>query len=301
MYSKAVMKGLYVPLITPFNEDQSINWDGLYKMIDYVIDGGIDGILIGGTTGEYHMMSVEERKELIKKGCEYVNGRVPVMAGTGMTTAKATIEMNNYAAACGAKWGLVLPPYYHFTTDEKIYEFFKEIAEGSDLGICVYYTPGSTNVEMSPALLACIAQIEGIAAIKETVDETHTWATYMAIKDIPDVKVVEANEPLLLPSFSIGIDAAFSIIFNLLPKQMHEMYDKIFVENDVKAAAELNRKYYPIFAMMEEEPYPGPVKCALNLIGMPAGRLRDPLPETSEDLKNRMREELIKLGFKVVK
>ena len=81
---------------------------------------------------------------------------------------------------------------------------------------------------------------------------------------------------------------------------MHEMYDKVFVHNDIRAAAELNRKYYPIFAMMEEEPYPGPVKCALNLIGMPAGRLRDPLPEPSEGLKVRMKDELIKLGYKVI-
>lgn len=131
--------------------------------------------------------------------------------------------MSNFAYDCGVKWGLVLPPYYHFTTDEKIYEFFKEITEGTDLGICVYYTPGSTNVEMSPDLLARIAKLEGIAAIKETVDESHTWATYMAIKDIPDVKVVEANEPLLIPSYAIGIDAVFSIIFNLLPKEMWSM------------------------------------------------------------------------------
>ena len=97
-------KGLFVPLVTPFHADESIDYEGYKRVIDYVIEGGMDGVLVGGTTGEYHMMSVEERKELIKKGCEIVGGRVHVMAGTGMNTAKATIELTNYAAGRNTRW-----------------------------------------------------------------------------------------------------------------------------------------------------------------------------------------------------
>ena len=112
-YAKATLKGLYVPLVTPFRaEDESIDFDAYKVIIDYVIDNGMDGVLVGGSTGEYHMMSLEERKELIKRGCEIVAGRVPVIAGTGESTAKATIELTNYAADCGAQFALVLPPYY---------------------------------------------------------------------------------------------------------------------------------------------------------------------------------------------
>ena len=254
----------------------------------------MDGVLVGGTTGEYHVMSVEERRELIKKGCEIVAGRVPVVAGTGMPTAKATIEMNNYAADCGAKFGLVLPPYYHQTTEEGIYEFFKEVAEGSKLGIIVYYTPDSTAVTMSPKLLARIAALDGIAAIKETVDETHTSNTYMATLGIPDFTVMEANEQLLIPSYSIGIEAAFSICFNLIPKEMREMYDLVFKKKDIAAARELNKKLYPIFAMMEEEPYPGPVKAGLDAIGLPGGPVRKPLPQPTDSIRRRMKAELEK-------
>ena len=146
-------KGLFVPLVTPFHADESIDYEGYKRVIDYVIEGGMDGVLVGGTTGEYHMMSVEERKELIKKGCEIVGGRVHVMAGTGMNTAKATIELTNYAAECGAEYALVLPPYYHQTTEEGIYEFFREIAAGSKIGIVIYHTPGATNVELSVPLI----------------------------------------------------------------------------------------------------------------------------------------------------
>ena len=299
-YKKDHLKGLYVPLVTPFNADESINYDAYKTIIDYVIDNGMDGVLVGGTTGEYHVMSVEERKELIKKGCEIVAGRVPVVAGTGMPTAKATIEMNNYAADCGAKFGLVLPPYYHQTTEEGIYEFFKEVAEGSRLGIIVYYTPDSTAVTMSPELLARIAALDGIAAVKETVDETHTSNTYMATLGIPDFTIMEANEPLLIPSYSIGIEAAFSICFNLIPKEMREMYDLVFKKNDIAAARELNKKLYPIFAMMEEEPYPGPVKAGLDAVGLPGGPVRKPLPQPTDSIRRRMKEELSKIGYKTV-
>ena len=299
-YKKDHLKGLYVPLITPFNADESINYDAYRTIIDYVIENGMDGVLVGGTTGEYHVMSVEERRELIKKGCEIVAGRVPVVAGTGMPTAKATIEMNNYAADCGAKFGLVLPPYYHQTTEEGIYEFFKEVAEGSKLGIIVYYTPDSTAVTMSPKLLARIAALDGIAAIKETVDETHTSNTYMATLGIPDFTVMEANEPLLIPSYSIGIEAAFSICFNLIPKEMREMYDLVFKKKDIAAARELNKKLYPIFAMMEEEPYPGPVKAGLDAIGLPGGPVRKPLPQPTDSIRRRMKAELEKIGYKTV-
>lgn len=299
MSYKNVIRGLYVPLVTPFHADESIDYEGYKKVIDYVIDGGMDGVLLGGTTGEYHMMSLEERKELIRRGCEIVNGRVKVIAGTGMTTAKATIELTNYAADCGAQWALVLPPYYHFTTEDGIYEFFKEVAEGSKIGIIIYHTPGSTNVELSPELIRKLAQIDGIAAVKETIDETHTSDTYMATRDIPDFCVMEANEPLLLPSYAIGIDAAFSIIFNLLPREMREMYDLIFQKNDLAAARKLNEKLYPIFHMMESEPYPGPVKAGLDAIGLPGGIVRKPLVQPSDGLRASMKEELKKLGYDV--
>ena len=299
-YAKATLKGLYVPLVTPFRaEDESIDFDAYKVIIDYVIDNGMDGVLVGGSTGEYHMMSLEERKELIKRGCEIVAGRVPVIAGTGESTAKATIELTNYAADCGAQFALVLPPYYQQTTEEGIYEFFQEVAAGSKIGIVVYHTPGATNVELSPQFVRRLAQIDGIAAVKETIDETHTSASYMLTRDIPNFCIMEANEPLLLPSFAIGIDAAFSIILNLLPREGRELYDLVFQKNDIAAARALNEKCAAIFSMMEEEPYPGPVKAGLDAIGLPGGVVRKPLTQPTDGLRARMKEELKKLGYDV--
>lgn len=297
--SKKIPQGLIVPLVTPFHADESIDFDGYKKVIDHCIDGGMDGILVGGSTGEYHMMTLEERKELIKNGCEFAAGRVPVMAGTGEYTAKETIELTNFAAECGATWGLVLPPFYQQTTEEGIYEFFKEIAEGSKIGICIYHNPGATNVELSPELLYKLGQIDNIIAVKDTTDERHTCQTYAAVKDLENFVVIEAEEHLLLPSYSIGLKAAFSILFNLLPKEMKEMYNLAVVKNDFKAAMELNQKMAPLYDLMEAEPYPGPVKAGLDILGLPGGIVRKPLTQPSEDTKTKLKEGLRALGYNV--
>ena len=291
--------GVMVPLVTPFHDDESIDWDGYKKIIDRCIEGGMHGILVGGSTGEYHMMTLEERKELIKKGCEFAEDRVPVMCGTGQSTAKATIELTNYAAECGATWGLVLPPFYQQTTEEGIYEFFKEIADHSEIGIVIYHNPGATNVELTPEFCAELGTIPNIVGVKDTIDERHTCQTIAKTKDIENFVVIEAEEHLLLPTYSVGGTAAFSILFNLLPKEMRKMYDLAVVENDFKAAAELNAKLAPFYDLMEAEPYPGPVKAGLDCLGLPGGMVRKPLVQPSDEMRRTMAGLLADLGYQV--
>lgn len=297
--SKKIPYGVMVPLVTPFHADETIDWEGYKTVIDWCIDGGMHGILVGGSTGEYHMMTLEERKELIKKGCEYAEGRVPVMCGTGETTAKATIELTNYAADCGATWGLVLPPYYQQTTEEGIYEFFKEVADNSKIGIVIYHNPGATNVELSPDFCVRLAQIPNIVGIKDTIDERHTCQTIAKTRGIEDFAVIEAEEHLLLPTYSVGGTAAFSILFNLLPREMREMFDLAVEKNNFKAAAELNAKLAPFYDLMEEEPYPGPVKAGLDCLGLPGGIVRKPLTQPSDAMRAKMAKLLKEIGYDV--
>lgn len=297
---RKVPQGVMVPLVTPFFEDETIDFESYKKVIDYTIDGGMHGILVGGSTGEYHMMTLEERKELIKKGCEFADGRVPVMAGTGEYTAKETIELTNYAEECGATWALVLPPYYQQTTEDGIYEFFKEISDNTNIGIVIYHNPGATNVELSPEFIVKLAQLEGVVAVKDTTDERHTCQTIAATRGIENFTIMEAEEHLLLPTYSVGGTAAFSILFNLLPKEMRKMYDLAVVDNDFKAAAELNAKLAPFYDLMEAEPYPGPVKAGLDCLGLPGGIVRKPLTQPSDELRTKMRELLKGIGYEVV-
>ena len=295
---KKLPKGMFVPVVTPFKEDQSIDFDAYKKVIDYVLGFGLDGILIAGSTGEYRTMSHEEHKEVIKKGCEFVAGRVPVLAGVGMYTAPDTIALANYAAECGATWGLVLPPYYQTTTEEGVKGFFTEIADGSKLGIMVYNNPLSTSVDLSPELIYELAQHKNIVSLKDTADMEHTCKVIAKTKGVENFTVFQGYEHLILPGLLVGADGGFGILMNLLPKEYTQLYSYVKA-GQWKEAAELNLKMANLYTMMEAEPYPGPVKAGMNLLGIPGGSVRKPLVQPSQGLKDTMKVELEKIGYNI--
>lgn len=293
---KTAPRGMFVPIVTPFNEDQSINFDSLRKCVDFVIDGGLDGILISGSTGEYHTMSLDEQKEVIRVGLEQTAGRVPVLAGVGCYTAKDTVELANFAADCGAEWGLVLPPYYQPTTEEEVKNFFIEIADNSRVGIVIYNNPLATGVELAPELIAELAEHENIVSLKDTSDMIHTSETIALTKDNENFTVFQGYEHTILPALSIGAEGGFAILMNALPKEYAAMYE-LFKEGRQEEAVELCMRMAKLYTAMEAEPYPAPVKAMMEMLGVPGGICRKPLPVVSDELKASMKEELIKLGY----
>ena len=293
---KKAPRGMFVPVVTPFREDQSIDFDSFRKVIDYVIDGGIDGILIAGSTGEYHTMTLEEQKEVIRKGCEYVAGRIPIIAGVGRYTAPETIELANFAAEYGAEWGLVLPPYYQATTDEGVKEFFTEIADNSKVGIMIYDNPLSTGVELEPELIAELAEHENIVSLKDTSDMIHTCQVLALTKDNPNFTVFQGYEHTIMPALSVGAQGGFAILMNALPKEYAKLY-KLIKEDKWDEAGKLNMSMAKLYTAMEAEPYPGPVKAMMEILGIPGGCVRKPLVEASDGLRASMKEELIKMGY----
>lgn len=295
---KTAPRGMYVPIVTPFHEDQSIDFEGFKKVIDYTIENGVDGMLIAGGTGEYHMMSLEEQKEVIKKGCEFVAGRVPVIAGVGTSTPSVTIEMANFAAECGASWGLVLPPYYQPTTRQGIIDFYREIAENSRIGIMIYNNPLATAVDLDPELIYELSQIDNIVALKDTADLLHTSAVVALVKDREDFTVFQGYEHAILPGLLIGAEGGFAILMNALPKEYARMY-ALTKENKWQEAVQVNLSMAGLYTAMELEPYPAPVKAAMRMMGLPAGCVRKPLVDASDELKAAMKKDLKALGYAV--
>lgn len=296
--AKYVPKGMIVPLATPFHQDESINFIAYKKLIDHVVAGGIHGILSGGSTGEYHMMSLAERKAVIKAACEYSAGRVPVIAGVGRYTARDTVELANYAAECGADCGMVLPPYYQQTSREGIVEFFREVAEGSKIGIMIYNNPLATGVEMAPELIAEIARIPNIVCLKDSSEMIHTAQCIALTRDIADFTVFNGAEHLIIPTIASGGHGCMGIIYNLIPSEVVKIYD-LLMANDWKGAAEQNAKLTALYDTMEIEPYPGPLKAGLQMIGIEAGPVRKPLTQPSDNLRKVIRAELVKIGYDV--
>lgn len=296
---KQAPRGMYVPIITPFREDQSIDFEAFKQVIDYVIEGGVDGLLITGSTGEYHTMTLAEQKEVIKVGCEYVAGRKPIIAGVGKSTAKETIELANFAADCGAEYGLVLPPYYQPTTRQGVIDFFREIAENSRLGIMVYANPLATGVDLEPELIYELAQIDNIVSLKDTSDMIHTCQVIALTRKLDkDFTIFQGYEHTILPAMAVGAQGGFAILMNALPREYARLY-QLVRENKWAEAADFSMSMADLYTAMEAEPYPGPVKAAMNMMGLPAGHVRKPLVDASPELCEKMRVNLRELGYNV--
>ena len=286
---KALPKGMFTALITPFNEDESINFDALRGLIDFQVESGIHGLLIGGSTGEYHTMSMEERKAVIQAACEHAAGRIPIMAGIGCSRPCDTIELGRFSAGCGAKWGLATAPYYHRTTRQGVMDYFKEVAAGCEVGLCLYNYPSGVGFELEPEMIAELAQEPNIVALKDTADMEHTAET------LADFAVLQGFEHLMLPCFALGGAGAFGIVHNLVPREMVELYET-FMAGNWKRANELNARLTNLYQYMELEPFPGPVKVALGQMGYFGGVLRKPLTMPSQELSDKVTAELKKLG-----
>lgn len=291
---KALPKGMFTALITPFNEDESINFDALRGLIDFQVESGIHGLLIGGSTGEYHTMSMEERKAVIQAACEHAAGRIPIMAGIGCSRPCDTIELGRFSAGCGAKWGLATAPYYHRTTRQGVMDYFKEVAAGCEVGLCLYNYPSGVGFELEPEMIAELAQEPNIVALKDTADMEHTAETLAATRG-KDFAVLQGFEHLMLPCFALGGAGAFGIVHNLVPREMVELYET-FMAGNWKRANELNARLTNLYQYMELEPFPGPVKVALGQMGYFGGVLRKPLTMPSQELSDKVTAELKKLG-----
>lgn len=294
-----VPKGILPALTTPFNEDGSIDFISNKKLINHLIESGVHGVVVGGSTGEYTLLSAEERKELIKEVIKDVNGRVPVIAGTSCHRPEDTIALTQFAADAGAQSALILTPHYLKTTREGIIDYFKEIARNSSIGIIIYHYPAGTGVEIDAELIYELSQIDGIVGIKNTTAFTTVSQSIDATKDIPNFAVLTGYQHELLPTLAIGGDGAICVIPNLLPKEIVKMYDLVVKENDVKAAAELNKKMIGIYDIVDAIPFPGNLKAGLEALGFTGSSVRSPLVPATKETQEKIREKLSELGYAV--
>jgi 4-hydroxy-tetrahydrodipicolinate synthase len=293
--------GMIPALPTPMKADNSIDFKGLEQLIEHLIDGGMHCLLVGGSTGEYSLMSLEERKAVIKFVCETSNGRVPVMAGTGCHRTEDTIELTGYAAEVGADCALVINPYYMTTSRQGIIDHFKAVAESATIGIVIYHYPDATGVELDPELIYEISQIDGIVGIKNTADGIHTSKLIALTKDNPNFAVLTGFEHLILPTLALGGHGAVGVVHNLAPKKIARLYDLVVNENNLKEATKLNQELLELYNAIEEETIPGTVKAGLEALGLSGGPSRSPLVPASEKFKLKIEAVLTELGELKVK
>lgn len=286
--------GSGVAIVTPF-KDGKVNFHKLEEVFNWHLEQGTDAIIICGTTGEASTMTDEEQKETIKFAVEKINGRIPVIAGTGSNCTAHAIEMSKYAEEVGADGLLVITPYYNKATQKGLIAHFTAIADAVNIPIIMYNVPGRTGVNILPSTVATLAKHPNIQGIKEASGDISQVAE-MARLVPEDFRIYSGNDDMVVPLLSLGGHGVISVVANVAPKDTHDMVQK-FMDGDVKGACALQLQMKPLIDALFIEVNPIPVKTAMNLMGFDMGELRLPLTEMSEGNLNILKTRMTEYGL----
>lgn len=289
-----MLKGSLVALITPMNQDGSINYEQLRDLIDWHIENGTDGIVAVGTTGESATLPVEEHLAVIEATVKHVNKRIPVIAGTGANNTVEAIALSQAAEQAGADYTLSVVPYYNKPSQEGIYQHFKAIAEATSIPMVIYNVPGRTVVSMSNDTILRLAEIPNIVGVKEASGKI--GSNIELINSVPEgFAVLSGDDPTGLPFMLCGGHGVVTVAANVAPKLFADMC-RAALESDIATARRLNEQLIPIYNTMFCEPSPAAPKWGLSLLGKCEPHVRLPLVALTEDGQAKVRAALEKSG-----
>lgn len=291
----AVFTGAGVAIVTPFKENGEVNYEEFAKQIELQIAGETDAIIVCGTTGEASTLSHEEHLDVIRYCVKVVNGRIPVVAGTGSNCTETAVYLSQEAEKAGADALLVVTPYYNKATQKGLYEHFKIVADSVKIPVILYNIPGRTGgVNILPeTVVRLCTEVENIVGVKDATGNISQVAKMMALAD-GKVDLYSGNDDQIVPILSLGGKGVISVLSNIAPKQTHDICAKYF-EGDVEGSRKLQLDAIELIDALFCEVNPIPVKKALNLMGLNAGILRRPLTEM-EDANAAKLEKAMK-GF----
>jgi len=288
---------LLTAMVTPMNQDGSINYDAMADFADWLIDNGSDGLVVCGTTGESPTISTEEKLELFRTVVRRVNKRVPVIAGTGSNNTAGTIELTKAAEATGVDGFLVVGPYYNKPPQEGFYQHFKAIANATELPMIVYNVPGRTSSNILPQTVVRLAQdCKNIVAIKEAAGCVSQVAELYSV--LPeDFSIYSGDDMLILPFMSVGATGLISVVSNTGGQLLQELM-QAYEAGKVKEAMDLNAKMLPVAKAMFITTNPIPVKEAVSMLTpINAGPVRLPLVPMSAAEKEKVCDVFKKYGL----
>ncbi|OIJ12978.1 4-hydroxy-tetrahydrodipicolinate synthase [Anaerobacillus arseniciselenatis] len=273
---------LLTAMVTPFDEKGNVDFQATRSLVNYLIANGTDGLVVAGTTGESPTLTTNEKADLFKFVVEVVDGRIPVIAGTGTNSTRASIELTEIAKSAGVDGVMLVTPYYNKPNQEGMYQHFKAIAESTDLPVMLYNIPGRSAVNMIEDTIIRLAQIDNIVCVKEASGDLEAMANI--IHNTPDdFLLYSGDDSLTLPILAIGGHGVVSVSSHIIGNEMKSMI-AAYQNGNPKYAASLHRELLPIMKTMFIAPNPTPVKAALEMTGISVGSVRLPLvPLTIEE------------------
>ncbi len=292
---KCVFEGCATALVTPMLPDGSVNVPGLQRVVEQQIAGGIDALVVCGTTGESATLNHEEHTKVIETAVKQANGRIPIIAGTGSNDTNYAVHLSKEAVALGADALLMVTPYYNKTSQAGLVAHYHYIADRVDAPIILYNVPSRTGVNIKPETYRELAKHPNIVATKEANGDLSALLKTVSLCG-DELNVYSGNDDQTVPIMSIGGKGVISVLSNILPGEMHRIAD-LCLKGDFKTATALCVKYAALMDDMFMDVNPIPVKDAMNLMGMEVGPCRLPLVKLSDANLEKLREEMRRQGI----
>ncbi|MBM4763499.1 4-hydroxy-tetrahydrodipicolinate synthase [Bacillus sp. B15-48] len=272
-------------MVTPFDQQGEIDYDATRNLVNYLIHNGTDGLVVAGTTGESPTLTASEKVELFKFVVSIVDGRIPVIAGTGSYNTRDSIHLTKEAELAGVDGIMLVTPYYNKPSQEGLYQHFKAIAEATSLPVMLYNIPGRSAVNLSVETIVRLSEIQNIKYVKEASGNLDDMAEIIA-RTPYDFILYSGDDSLTLPVLAIGGHGVVSVSSHIIGNEMQEMIT-LFKNGKIREASLLHRTLLPKMKALFAAPSPSPVKAALNMNGIQVGSVRLPMvPLTEEENKN---------------
>jgi 4-hydroxy-tetrahydrodipicolinate synthase len=292
------LQGSFVALVTPMSANGSLDFDALEGLIEWHVESGTDGIVSVGTTGESATVSVPEHLEIIEKTIEFVDGRVPVIAGTGGNSTQEAVELTQKASELGADYALIVTPYYNKPNQEGLFQHFIKIADSVEIPQILYNVPSRTACDLSPQTVSRLAEHQNIIGIKEALDSSERLSELIrisqSIADQKNFSIFSGDDPSFNSFMANGGDGVISVAANIVPKYISQICS-LNLSDQFDDANEINSLLENLYELLFVESNPMPVKWMLNKMGRIQPGIRLPLIPLNQIFHEKTINEMIKL------
>ena len=290
-----MFEGSFVAIVTPFNDDGSLDDGKLKELIEFQIENGTHGIVPCGTTGESPTLTHDEHDRVVELTVETVDGRVQVIAGAGSNSTAEALRLTRHAKAVGADGALVITPYYNKPTQTGLYAHFMHITDRVDIPVVIYNVPGRTGTDLQTATLAKVATHQNIIGLKEATGQlSRASEAVNACND--EFTVLSGDDINTLPIMAVGGRGVISVLANVAPREVADMCNA-FKTGDLQTAQQLHHQTMQLALALFIDTNPIPVKTALQMMGKLNGRMRLPLAPMSDDTLEVLRQTMKNTGL----
>jgi len=290
-------KGIIPAVITPLTTEGKFNEKAMRKLLNYLIDGGVHGLFVVGTTGEFYGLTPEEKRDIYSLTVDETKGKVPVYAGTNGITTRETVMLTRIAEECRVDAVSILTPMFVTPDQEQLIKHYRTIAENTALPVLLYNNPPKTSVSLTPATVAKLAEVPNIVGIKDSSGDLTLTAEYIRLtKHMNDFSVLMGRDTLIYGALCYGAAGSITACANVAPGLCVDIYEK-FIAGDLKGSLNSQFTLAPLRIAFTLGTFPAVIKEALSLLGIEAGPCREPAGPMTDDERTKLRQVLIDMGL----